>query len=67
MLFSSGPDVAFHTRQTGVYRGGFAGVAPVERSSVLHCNGIVRVQDGAVVSGRVIRNRPDLRSTLLKG
>ena len=63
-LFSSGPEVAFHVRQTGSYLGGLPGVASHARTSVLHCNGIVRVQDGQVVSGRVIRDRMGLRASL---
>lgn len=66
-LFSSGPDVAFHIAQTGLYRGGLAGIAPSEQPMVLHCNGLVRVQDGAVVGGRVIRDRVGLRARLLQG
>lgn len=65
-LFSSGPDVAFHVRQTGRYLGGLPSVDSRDRVSVLHCNGIVRVQDGVVRSGRVIRNRMDLRASLLQ-
>jgi len=66
-LFSSGSEVAFHVRQTGHYLGGFAGVAASDREVVVHCNGMVTVKDGAVHSGRVIRNRADLRASLLKG
>ncbi len=63
-LFSSGSEVAFHVRQTGRYLGGLPGVAPRAQDSVLHCNGIVRVQDGQVVSGRVIRDRIGLVASL---
>ncbi len=63
-LFSSGPEVAFHVRQTGRYLGGLPGIAPGTRSSVLHCNGIVRVKDGQIVSGRVIRDRIGLLASL---
>lgn len=66
-MFSSGPDVAFHVVQTGVYRSGLSGVAPTARVEVLHCNGLVRVQDGQVVSGRVIRDRFGLRARLQQG
>lgn len=65
-LFSSGPEVAFHVRQTGSYLGGLPGVESRGRTSVLHCNGIVRVQDGRVHSGRVIRDRAGLRASLLQ-
>lgn len=64
-LFSSGPDVAFHVRQTGIYRGGLPGVDARAETFVLHCNGIVRVQHGQVCSGRVIRDRIGLRAALL--
>jgi hypothetical protein len=66
-LFSSGAQVAFHVCQSGVYRGGLPGIeARSDVTSVLHCNGIVRVQDGQVVSGRVIRDRIGLRTALLQ-
>ena len=63
-LFSSGSEVVFHIRQTGRYLGGLPGVAPRAQTSVLHCNGIVRVQDGRVRSGRVIRDRIGLVASL---
>ena len=66
VLHSSGPDVAFHVRQTGTYVGGLAGVAPRQRGAVLHCNGLVRVVNGHVLSGRVIRDRVGLRASLKK-
>ena len=65
-LFSSGAEVAFHVRQTGRYLGGLPGLAAGSHEAVLHCNGIVKVEDGAVVSGRVIRDRAGLRGSLLK-
>jgi SnoaL-like domain len=64
-LFSSGADVAFHAVQSGTYLGGLSGVeagAPTR----LHANGILRVEDGRVRAGRVIRDRVGLR-TALKG
>jgi SnoaL-like domain len=64
-LFSSGSEVAFHVRQTGHYRGGLPGVEASAETHVLHANGIVRVQAGQVVSGRVIRDRIGLRAALL--
>ena len=63
-LFSAGSDVVFHIRQTGRYLGGLPGVTPRAQTSVLHCNGIVRVQDGQVCSGRVIRDRIGLVASL---
>ena len=65
-LFSSGPEVAFHVRQTGLYRGGLPGIDARDETFVLHCNGLVQVQDGQVRSGRVIRDRIGLRAALLK-
>lgn len=65
-LFSSGPDVAFHARQTGLYLGGLAGVEASREPAAVHANGIVRVSDGRVRSGRVIRDRVGLRASLRK-
>lgn len=65
-LFSSGKDVAFHARQRGRYRGGLHGVPVRERLELLHVNGIVRVEGGAVCAGRVIRDRGGLKARLLK-
>jgi hypothetical protein len=63
-LFSSGPDVAFHARQSGVYLGGL-GTAEA-KAAALHVNGVVRVAKGRVASGRVIRDRVGLRAALRK-
>lgn len=65
-IFSSGPDVAFHVRQRGRYLGGLPGVPVREREELLNVNGILRVQDGAVSAGRVIRDRGGLKGRLLK-
>ena len=43
---------------------GLAGIAASERTAVLHCNGIADVLGGAVESGRIIRDRAGLRSSL---
>ncbi len=63
-LLSSGDHVAFNVRQSGVYRRGLPdpAIAPVEET--LDCNGLVRVENGRVVSGRVIRDRMGLWSRL---
>ncbi len=66
-LVSSGPNVAFHARQTGCYRGGLAGVEASGQAGALHVNGILRVADGRVEGGRIIRDRAGLRAALLKG
>jgi hypothetical protein len=66
-LFSSGQTVAFHARQHGRYQGGLAG-APVNLARQhLVCNGIVQVQNGEVIRGRVIRDRIGLRARLRAG
>jgi hypothetical protein len=67
VLFSSGSEVAFHVRQTGFYRGGLIGQPASTRLTVLHANGMVRVEAGRVVAGRVIRDRAGLRAQLLQG
>ncbi|MDE3176948.1 MAG: hypothetical protein KGM15_12680, partial [Pseudomonadota bacterium] len=66
VLLSSGPDVVFHAMQRGTYRGGLDGVEG-EAAAHLHVNGLVRVEAGRVVAGRVIRDRAGLRAALLKG
>jgi hypothetical protein len=65
-LLSSGSEVAFHVRQTGHYGGGLDKVEAQRQTAVLHCNGIVRVGEGRVQSGRVIRDRLGLRASLQK-
>ena len=65
-LHSSGPDVAFHARQTGVYLGGLAGVDAAGQHAALDANGILHVVDGCVQSGRIIRDRAGLRAALRK-
>ena len=66
VLKSSGPEAAFHVRQTGIYHGGFDD-APAPQPAHLHVNGLVRVEAGRLVSGRVIRDRQGLRAALRKG
>ena len=61
-LLSSGDHVAFNVRQSGVYQGGLPVDGPVPQT--LDVNGIVRVSDGRVASGRVIRDRMGLWSRL---
>jgi hypothetical protein len=65
-IFSSGDSVAFHARQWGRYLGGLPGLASCDRLEHLHCNGILRVRDGVVCAGRVIRDRGGLKARLLK-
>jgi len=65
-IFSSGDDVAFHARQRGRYLGGLPGVPARDRQELLNCNGMVRVREGAVHAGRVIRDRGGLKARLQK-
>jgi predicted ester cyclase len=65
-FFSSGDDVAFHVRQTGLYSGGFAGITASPQNEVLNVNGVLRVQNSQVVSGRIIRDRSGLKARLQK-
>jgi acyl-CoA synthetase (AMP-forming)/AMP-acid ligase II len=66
-LNSSGPDVVFHVRQSGLYRGGLAKIGATDLPATLYVNGLVRVEDGRVVSGRVIRDRVGLQAALERG
>jgi len=61
-LLSSGEHVAFNVRQTGTYVAGLPADGPATQT--LDVNGIVRVSDGMVASGRVIRDRMGLWSRL---
>jgi hypothetical protein len=65
-IFSSGDDVAFHACQRGRYLGGLPGVPALDRQELLNCNGMVRVREGAVRAGRVIRDRGGLKARLQK-
>lgn len=57
-LFSAGDWVAFHVAQTGSYVGGLDGLDElVGRQTVLELAGLVRVENGCVVGGRVVRDR----------
>jgi len=61
-LFSAGPNVAFHVRQFGALRPGFT-----ENSGAgvfLHSTGILSVRNGAVSSGRIVRDRMGLERRL---
>lgn len=66
-LFSSGPRVAFHGRQTGTYCGGLdeSGADPGGEAGHAFA-GIARVQERGVVSGRVVRDRVGLQRRLAK-
>lgn len=59
-MLSSGDHVAFNVRQRGIYLGGLPGAAEGPRAETLDCNGLVKVENGQVVSGRVIRDRMGL-------
>jgi hypothetical protein len=67
VLNSSGADVVFHARQSGRYLGGLAGPDRGGAPAILHVNGMLRVADGRVAAGRVIRDRAGLRAALLRG
>ena len=56
-LFSAGGHVAFAATQTGRYLGGLDVDGAQGRPAVLHVAGLVRVQGGRVVDGRVVRDR----------
>lgn len=56
-LFSAGDRVAFHITQTGVYMGGAGKDDRVGGPATLRSAGIVTLTDGAITSGRVIRDR----------
>ncbi|MBR9852585.1 MAG: nuclear transport factor 2 family protein [Rhodobacteraceae bacterium] len=63
-LHCSGEHVAFNLRQRGHYLRGLPDVADGPVEETLDVNGLVRVVDGRVVSGRVIRDRMGLWSRL---
>ena len=63
-IVSSGNHVAFHVRQSGTYLGGLPAPVQGPRAETLDCNGLVRVENGQVVAGRVIRDRMGLWSRL---
>ena len=64
-LFSCGSCVAFHAAQHGALTADFAKTpAEIGRKVTLHVAGIVQVGHGEVKSGRIIRNRLDLRRSL---
>lgn len=62
-LFSCGPHVAFHATQQGRVRADFAPDS-AGRDGDLHMAGIVHVDAGKVVCGRIIRNRLELQRAL---
>lgn len=59
-LFGSGDRVAFHVTQTGLYLGGAGKDERKGTPATLRSAGIVRVADGNVGSGRVVRDRSGL-------
>lgn len=62
-LSSSGDTVVFHARQSGTYRAGLPRNPP-SGEGLLHVNGILRVENGRIVSGRIIRDRLGLQAAL---
>jgi hypothetical protein len=66
-LFSAGSRVAFHGTRRGRYGGGLAGLEDRQGAAAeLHFAGLVTVVDGAVVDGRVVRDRLGLSRALQK-
>ncbi len=64
-LFSAGDQVAFSAVQTGRYLGGLDGLDDlVGQTAVLNAAGLVQVQGGRVVGGRVARDRLGTARTL---
>ncbi|PHP64742.1 hypothetical protein CSC94_22680 [Zhengella mangrovi] len=63
-VLSSGGQVVFNVRQHGRYLGGLPGVPDRTAAAFLDCNGMIRVRDGEVVEGRVIRDRMGLFARL---
>ncbi len=59
-MVSSGDHVAFNVRQAGRYLGGLPAPASGPAAQTLDVNGIVRVENGNVIEGRVIRDRMGL-------
>lgn len=59
-LFGGGDRVAFHITQTGDYLGGAGKDDRIGTGATLRSAGIVHVIDGAVMSGRVVRDRSGL-------
>lgn len=67
VIHSAGQHVVFHAIQHGRYRGGLAKVEGQGQPAHLHCNGFLRLEEGRVRSGRVIRDRLALQALLRKG
>ncbi|TMM51740.1 ester cyclase [Sulfitobacter sabulilitoris] len=63
-LHSADGHVVFHAVYHGQYQGGLPKVDPTGQAAHLHCNGMLRVEDGKVSSGRIIRDRLALRVLL---
>lgn len=64
-LFSCGARVGFHASQTGtVCRGFLPDDAHAGETGILHMAGIVKVDGGKIVEGRIIRNRIELQRSL---
>lgn len=66
-LFSCGNAVAFHVAQHGRFVPDAELPGPAGATTYLHMAGMVRVADGAVTKGRIIRNRLELSRRLSAG
>lgn len=64
-LFSAGSAVAFHSRHLGQYRHGLPDAAATPSRVSMSSAGIVVVEDGAIASGHVIRDRAGLVRSLV--
>ncbi len=64
-LFSAGSAVAFHVRNVGRYRDGLPGATATPTRVPMSSAGIVTVEDGAIASGHVIRDRAGLARALV--
>src|SRR5205823_5008464 len=64
VLFSAGPRVAFHAVQHGPLTGEDPWLAG-DGEAFVHVAGVVRVEDGRVAGGRVIRDRLGLLRRLV--
>lgn len=63
-IFSAGESVAFHVRQEGALKSGFLKDSAAGAEVFLHSTGVISVSEGAVATGRVVRDRLGLERRL---
>lgn len=63
-IFSAGDRVAFHVRFNGTYQAGIESCNQAREGVSLFATGIVKVENGSVVGGNVVRNRLQLQRDL---